>query len=92
MLQAVDGALLQYLVEHDQSGVQLLDFIVDCSTDYGETCSCLESSKRFHCLATFKASKENLEEAFGIWDRLIKKEIEDAHFPGYTFVAEQLAK
>lgn len=91
-MQAVDKALLKHLAKSDSDGSQLLDFIVDCDTEWDETRSILETYKRFHCLATFCAAKLQWEEAFSIWDRLIKKDIEDLHFPGYPYVAEQLAK
>lgn len=85
-------ALLKYLAKNDQEGVQLLDFIVDCQTEPNETCDCLKTYGQFHCLATYYASKQKWEEAFGIWDRLIKSDIDDSHFVGYSHVAEQLMK
>ena len=70
----------------------MLDFIVDCDTDWNETCDILKTYRRFHCLATYYASKKKWEDAFHMWDRLIKKDVEDVHFPGYAYVAEQLTK
>ncbi len=88
----MDNALLKHLARNDSEGVQLLDFIVDCDTDGNETCEILKTYQRFHCLAIYYTSKNKWEDAFCMWDRLMKKDIEDAHFPGYAYVAEQLAK
>ncbi|XP_046645269.1 transforming growth factor-beta receptor-associated protein 1-like [Daphnia pulicaria] len=89
---AVDLALLKYLARNDDEGVQLMDFIVDCQADSSETFDCLKTFQMFHCLATYYISKQKWEEAFCIWDRLMKSDIEDVHFLGYPHVAEQLTK
>ncbi|KAK4002769.1 hypothetical protein OUZ56_004571 [Daphnia magna] len=89
---AVDMALLKYLAKNDHEGIELFNFIVDCHTEPNETCDCLKSYGHFHCLATYYASRQKWEEAFCIWDRLIKSDIEDSHFAGYSHVAEQLMK
>lgn len=83
---------MKYLAKNDTDGVQLLDFIVDCDTEWNETSLVLNNYKRYHCLAMFYASRKKWEEAFTIWDQLIKKTVEDLHFPGYAFVAEQLTR
>ena len=72
--------------------MQLADFIVDCQAESTETCDCLKTFQRFNCLATYLTYKQKWEEAFGIWDRLLKSDIEDAHFLGCSHVAEQLIK
>ena len=69
-----------------------MDFIVDCQAESSETCDCLKTFQRFHCLATYYTSKQQWEEAFCIWDRLMKSNIEDIHFLGHSHVAEQLMK
>jgi hypothetical protein len=69
-----------------------MDFIVDCQAESRETCDCLKTFQRFHCLAIYYTCKQKWEDAFCIWDRLMKSDIEDVHFLGYSHVAEQLMK
>lgn len=90
--QAVEKELLKFLVKNDHEETELLEFVANCGIEHDEMCSTLESYRKHHCLATFKAAKGKWEEAFSIWDRLIKKELEDKHFPGYTHVAEELVR
>lgn len=90
--QAVDVALLSYLVANDKEGVQLGDLVTDCSVDAEEIRSLLQSNRRFHCLALHHASLNEWESALQVWDKLVKQELTDEHFPGYTYVAEQLTK
>lgn len=90
--KAVDSALLKYLATNDKDGMQLADLVMDCDTDQEETCALLKANNKFHCLAVFHASRNDWENAFVMWDRLVKKELTDEHFPGPSYVADQLTK
>ena len=90
--KAVDLALLKYLAVNDKDGMQLADLVVDCESDEEETCAILKAHDKLHCLAVYYSSRKDWDKSFGIWDRLIKKEQTDDHFPGLTYVAEQLSK
>lgn len=90
--QAVERELLKLLAKNDHEETELLEFVVTCGIDHDEICSTLKTYQKHHCLATFKAAYGKWEEAFSIWERLIKKELEDKHFPGYKHVAEELVR
>lgn len=70
----------------------MLNFIKDCCIDAVDVISTLKLHQRLHCLATYYAMQDNLEEAFAIWDQLMKGEVVDVHFPGHDFVAEYLTR
>jgi len=80
------------LISRDTDGVQLRDLVTNCEADRDETITILKSNGRFHCLAVYHAARLEWEEALSIWDRLVKKSIEDTHFPGCSYVADQLTK
>ena len=95
LIQAVDIALLKHMI-HESSMLNnaeaLLNFIEDCCIDGTDVGCTLKLHQRFHCLAVYNSMQGNLEEAFTIWDQLMKGDVVDVHFPGYAFVAEHLAK
>jgi len=80
------------LAAQDQEGIQLADLVADCDVDHEEVRSLLESHKKFHCLAVHYASIKEWDSALGTWDRLVKQELNDPHFPGPTFMADQLTR
>ena len=83
---------MRHLAAQDQEGIQLADLVTDCNADPEEVRSLLESHKKFHCLAVYCDSLKEWGTALGIWDRLVKRELSDPHFPGPAFMADQLTK
>lgn len=91
-MQAIDTALLKILSSRDTDGVHLINLVTNCEAHRDETITLLKSNGRFHCLAVYHASRMEWEEALSIWDRLVKKSLEDTNFPGCAYVADQLTK
>lgn len=92
ILQVVDMALLEQYVSRDNAGPKLQKLVEQCKVNEDKLVSLLETHKRYHSLAIYYAVKDKSENAFEIWEKLVKENVHDSHFPGPIYVAERLAK